>query len=156
MEPDLRETLTDPGRSRDCELFTGFVLRALSEGTPLPDLGPLLLEIVRDQTRWPSVTTSALSAFIHNCPDGQDKADELRSLLADIRAERVSDTDNELLGILLYELYPRHLSPSEVWDFLIETSIQGVLVRHVLRVLHARPSSEVLGGPSSRAPRVSE
>ncbi len=121
MGPVLREILTDPGRSRDDELFTGFVLRALSEGTPLPDLGALLLEIVRDKTRWPSVNTSALNAFIHNSPDSRDRADELKSLLADIRGERVSDPDNELLGILLYELYPRYLSPSEVWDCFYAT-----------------------------------
>ena len=122
MEADLREVLRDNDRTRDHQAFTDFVLRFLAEGTPLPDLGVLLIAIIRDDTRWPRVNTSALNAFIHNCPDGQDKADELRSLLADIRAERVSDTDKELLGILLWELYPRDLSPPQVWDIYFETS----------------------------------
>ena len=124
MGPLLREALTDPGRTRYDELFTRFVLRVLCEGTPLPDLVAPLLKIVRDKTRWPSVNTSALNAFIHNCPDSEDKTNELKSLLADIRAKRVSDPDNELLGILLYELYPRHLSPPQVRDIYLETSFR--------------------------------
>ena len=122
METALREALTDPGRSKDHERFVVFVLRVLCEGAPLPNLGPLLLRVVRDHRRWPSANTSALNAFIHNCPDSKDKADELRSLLADIRADRVADPDNELLGILLFELYPRHLSPSQVSRIYLETS----------------------------------
>ena len=96
-------------------------MRVLEGGEALPGLSGILLDIVRDDTRWPRVNTSALNAFIHNCPDTQEKANELKSLLADIRASSVPDSDNELLGILLFELYPRDLSPSEVWDFFFET-----------------------------------
>ena len=116
MESVLRDVLEDEDRGADHQTFTDFVLCALQEGTPLPGFGELLLKIARDGTRWPHVNKSALDAFIHNCPDSQDKADELRSLLADIRAGRVADPDNELLGTLLFELYPRNLSPPEVWD----------------------------------------
>ena len=120
MEADLRKVLLDTDRSRDHQAFTDFVLRFLGEGTPLPDIGGLLLELVRDATRWPRVNTSALSAFIHNYPGNQDRADELRSLLADIRAGRVSDPDKELSGALLIQLYPQELPPSEIWEYLSE------------------------------------
>ena len=122
MEPDLREVLEDSDRSKDHQAFTNFVLRVLEEGEALPGLSGILLKIVRDDTRWPRVNTSALNAFIHHCRDSQDKTNELKSLLADARAKRLSDPDNELLGILLYELYPRHLSPSQVRDIYLETS----------------------------------
>ena len=121
LETVLREILDDSDRTPDHQTFTDFVLRVLDEGAPLPALSELLLKIVRDDTRWSRVHTSALNAFIHNCPDSQDKVNRLRSVLADIRAEGVSDPDNELLGILLYELYPRDLSPSEVWDCFYTT-----------------------------------
>ncbi len=121
MEPLLREVLADGGHDRDHQLFTDFVLRFLAEGAPLAGLSGILLELVRDDTRWPRVSTSALKAFIHNCPGTQDEVLELKSLLADIRTGRVSDSDNELLGILLYELYPRDLTGSEVWDCFFET-----------------------------------
>ena len=121
LETVLREILDDSDRTPDHQTFTDFVLRLLDEGAALPGLSDILLDIVRDDTRWPRVNTSALNAFIHNCPDTQEKANELKSLLADIRASSVPDSDNELLGILLFELYPRDLSPSEVWDFYFET-----------------------------------
>ena len=117
MEPELREVLTDSSRSADHQMFTDFVLRVLSEGMPLPDLGPLLLEIVRDETRLPSVNTSALNAFIHSYPDSEDRTSELKGLLVEIQSGYFSDPDDELLGILLAKLYPRDLPPSEVWDF---------------------------------------
>ena len=121
IEPVLREILKDSDRSKNHQTFTNFLLRVLEGGEALPGLSGILLDIVRDDTRWPRVNTSALNAFIHNCPDTQEKANELKSLLADIRASSVPDSDNELLGILLFELYPRDLSPSEVWDFFFET-----------------------------------
>ena len=120
LETVLREILDDSDRTPDHQTFTDFVLRLLDEGAALPGLSDILLDIVRDDTRWPRVNTSALNAFIHNCPDTQEKANELKSLLADIRASSVPDSDNELLGILLFELYPRDLSPSEVWNFYFE------------------------------------
>ncbi len=121
MEVDLSEALRDSDRSPDHQMFTDFVLRVLTEGKPLSDLGVLLIATARDDTRWPRVNASALNAFIHNCPESQGKADNFKSLLADIRNRRVSDPDNELLGILLNELYPKHLSPSQVCDIYFET-----------------------------------
>ena len=122
MDTDFGEVLRASNRSKDHQRFTAFALRVLGEGEALPGLSGILLEVARDDTRWPSVNTSALKAFIHNCRDNHDKVNELSSLLIDIRAGRVSDPDNELLGILLYELYPRHLSPSQVWGIRLETS----------------------------------
>ncbi len=129
MEPVLREILEDGDRGDDQQVFTDFVLRVLTGGPPLPDLGPLLLKIVRDQKRRPGINTSALRAFIHNCPASQADISELNSLLVEIRAKNVSDPDNELLGVLLYELYPRHLSPSQVWEVYLETSDRESLFR---------------------------
>ena len=120
MEADLREILLNTDRSRDHQVFTDFVLGFLGEGTPLPDIGGLLLDLVRDDTRWPRVNSSALNALIHNCRDCQDRAGQLKSLLADIRAERVSDPDKELFGALLTQLYPQEIPPSEVWEHLSE------------------------------------
>ena len=117
IEPVLREILKDGDRSPDHQTFTDFVLRVLKGGAALPSLSGILLEIVRDETRFPHVNESALHAFIHNCPDSEDKTGELRGLLAEIQSGCPSDPDDELLGILLAKLYPRDLPPSEVWDF---------------------------------------
>ena len=101
-------------------MVADFVLRVLREGEPLSGLSGVFLEVVRDDTWWPRVNTCALDAFIHNCPDSKDKTSKLKALLTNIQSGSVSDPDNELLGILLFELYPQELPPSEVWSYLVE------------------------------------
>ena len=120
MEPVLKEVLASPSRTRDHQMLAAFVLQILGQGAALPGLPQILLEVVRDDTWWPHINDSALDAFIH-LRDDRDKTKELKLLLADIQAERVSDPSQELLGTLLNRLYPLALTPSEVWDHLWET-----------------------------------
>ena len=121
LEPVLREILQETNRDQDHQTFTDFILRVLEHGTPMSGLSGILLEVARDYTRWSRVNTSALHAFIHNCPEGQGKTSKLKALLVDIHRGSVSDPDNELLGILLNQLYPHEITPTEVWDYLSET-----------------------------------
>ena len=120
MEAILKEVLNDFGREEKDQLFAEFVLNVLCHGTPLTNLADVLLEIVRDKTMWLHVRTSALDAFIHHCPDSQEKIGHLKKLLGDVQADRIIDSDNELLGTLLDQLYPTDLSPSEVLHCLME------------------------------------
>ena len=122
MEPAIKSILRDRNRDRGHghQIFIGFVLDVLRKGGPLPNLSEILLEIVRDDTWWPGVNYTALDAFLHNCPDSPEKTDQLKALLADIHSGSLSDIDNQLLGILLAQLYPHDLPPSEVWDYLSE------------------------------------
>ena len=120
MEPVLKEVLESPCRSRDHQMLAVFVLQVLAQRAVLPGLSWILLEIVRDHTWWPRINDAALTAFVH-LHNGPDKTKQLRVLLADIQAERVSDPSQELLGTLLRRLYPLALTPSEVWDYLLET-----------------------------------
>ena len=120
MEPVLKEVLTSPSRSRDHQMLAAFVLQVLGKGATLPGLSWILLEIVRDHTWWPRINDAALTAFVH-LHNGPDKTKQLRVLLADIQAERVSDPSQELLGTVLRRLYPLALTPSDVWDYLLET-----------------------------------
>ena len=131
MEPALKAILSDSNRDRDHQMFTDFVLHFLKEGGPLPNLSDLLLEIVRDDTRWPRVNYAALDAFIHNCSDIENKTNKLKALLADIHTGSLSDDDNELLATLLAQLYPQDLRPSEVWDYLSEEGNPELIGRHL-------------------------
>ena len=87
MKPVLKEVLTSPSRTRDHQMLAAFVLRVLGQSAALPGLSRTLLEIVRDDTWWSGINESALDAFIH-LHNSQDKTNDLRVLLADIRAER--------------------------------------------------------------------
>lgn len=120
MEPALKEVLTSPCRSRDHQMLAAFVLKVLGKSAALPGLSPILLQVVRDHTWWPGINTLALDAFIQ-LRNSQDKTKELKVLLAEIQAERISDPSQELLGRLLTRLYPLALTPTEVWDYLWET-----------------------------------
>ena len=132
MEPALRAILADPSREKEHQLFTDFVLRVLREGERLPRLSELLLEIVRDDTRWPDVNYAALNAFIYNCPDSPKKTGKLKELLADIHTGSLSDTDNQLLGALLTQLYPDDLPPSEVWDYFTDQGDPNFIGRYTM------------------------
>lgn len=161
MEPALKKILNDSNRDRDHQMFTDFVLHFLREGGPLPNLSELLLEIVRDDTRWPRVNYAALSAFSHNCLDSEDRTVRLKELLADIQNERVPDPDNEFLGALLTQLYPHDLTPSEVWDYLSEKGNLELIGRHrwfwefdLLKKSSDEQVAELLDNLNDRLPRL--
>ena len=96
--------------------FLSILLQSLIHGPPIPGLAGLLMEIARDDGRWPGIRRLALDAFRrYGEPDAPS---ELKNLLADIHAGAVSDEDHDLLGTLLDALYPQSLSPSEVLRYL--------------------------------------
>lgn len=131
MEPVLKEVLESPSRSRDHQMLATFVLEVLGKSAALPGLSRILLEIIRDDTWWPDINTFALDAFVH-LHNSQDKTKELKVLLADIQAERVSDPSQELLGTLLNRLYPLAVTPTEVWDYLWETGDVELIGRYLM------------------------
>lgn len=120
VESIFRDVLTSSRRSEEHQILTGFVLDVLKRYEFMPDFSEILLEIVRDNTWPPYINELALDTFISSCPEDSEIADELKTLLADIHDGSISDPDNELLGMLLLELYPRELPPSEIWDYLYE------------------------------------
>lgn len=120
VESIFRDVLTSSRRSEEHQILTGFVLDVLKRYEFMPDFSEILLEIVRDNTWPPYINELALDTFISSCPEDSEIAGELKTLLADVHDGSISDPDNELLGMLLLELYPRELPPSEVWDYLYE------------------------------------
>ena len=114
----IRDELMAPGRDHDRQMLVAFLLQVLQHGNPLPQLSETLIDIARDESRWPWVKQLAVSAFGRNCIDDATKTEGLSELLADIREGRLSDSDNEILGLLLTELYPLQVAPAAVWDYL--------------------------------------
>lgn len=120
MESTLRDVLRDRNRETEHQTYVDFVLRFLREGSAIPGLSGLLVDIARDETHWPGINVSALNAFIHS-EDERKQTCELIKLLKDIRSGSVSDPAHELLGTLLTQLYPRFVHPGEIWEYLTET-----------------------------------
>ncbi|MDE2999135.1 MAG: hypothetical protein OXU79_08665 [Gemmatimonadota bacterium] len=128
MEPALRNVLRDRNRETGHQTYVDFVLRLLREGSAIPGLSDLLLDIVRDETRWPGINVLALDASLL-CDDKGTKA--LKSLLREVDAGLVSDPDNEILGTLLWRLYPEEITPSVVWKYLFENATTNIVGRYL-------------------------
>ena len=114
----IRDELVAPGREHDQQMLVAFLLQVLQHGNPLAQLSQPLLDVARDESRWSWVKQLAVSAFVRNCIDDATKTEGLSELLANIREGWLSDSDNEILGMLLTELYPLQVTPAEVWDYL--------------------------------------
>ena len=114
----IRDELMALGRDHDQQMLVASLLQVLRHGNPLPQLSETLIDVARDETRWPGVKELAVSAFGRNCIDDATKTEGLSELLADIREGWLPDSDNEILGLLLTELYPLQVTPATVWDYL--------------------------------------
>ena len=131
LEPEFRDVLTGRRRSKEHQLLAEFVLRILRSSTPLPKLSGVALDLIRDDTWWPRVRVAALDAFIQCCDDSAYLASSLRTLVAAIQEGQLHDPGNELLGTLLTHLYPEHLAPSEVWNYLSATEDPDLIGRYL-------------------------
>ena len=159
MEEVFRDHLRDPRRDDAGQRFVAILLGSLIQGQPIPAVARLLMEIARDDSRWPGVRRLALDAFIRHRGWDADTA-ELKALLADVRAGAVSDPDDELLGSLLLTLYPANLSASEILRHLKEPKApEGRLVlgrywwfwsKHVPEKSTSIQLGDLLGGLAER------
>ena len=78
---------------------------------------------VRDSAWQPWVRQAALRALIRHST-GQE-VPTLFQLLDDLRDGTVDDRDSELLGSLLRELYPAHVGPGRIWDYLLPHALSN-------------------------------
>ncbi len=91
------------------------VVEALRDSEPIPNLGPALLRVVRDN-RWQNyIRRTALVAYLRKyCAD-----DAARSLLlSDVHQGVITDDEDELLGVLLMHMFPNQLAPEDVVSYL--------------------------------------
>ncbi len=161
MKEDFHEILTNPARDGARQRFVLIVLQSLTHGQVIGALSDLLMRTVRDDSWWPSVRCQALDALIGYVEQGIDTVD-LRVLLEDIHAGSVSDPDDELLGVLLKELYPKVLSASDLLKYLKipeDPSLNGKYVSFWIRHLPESSTNmqlaELLGAITERFDQLS-
>ena len=113
LEGELRrmlETYTD-------DHLLGTVLDVVQHGAPLPGLGDALLEVARNDEVHGTTTARAARAFVRACPD---RVDDLETLLREVHIGKVSDDTFLLRTTLLELLYPSHLKPDQLAEYLVE------------------------------------
>jgi len=115
MESTIREILTSYSRAKADQSLLNCVLDAISYGEQMSSLAEPLEAIVRDSSYWPHIRRNAIQSFSQSTHP--DHARQLQ-LAKDIRDGNVEDSEDELIGALLKELYPNNISPSEIFDYL--------------------------------------
>ena len=117
--------VTDGAREIGDDRLAALILGALRHAEPpsaVADLAPELAATVRDDAVPAPLRRRALSAFLHISADRDEREGTLTSLLDAIDAGSVSDPDDDLRGILLIELYPEVVGPSDVWRHIAARS----------------------------------
>ena len=123
MTDAIREVLTKPGSEPRDHRIIGFVLEVLTEAdeSELDSLGELTADIesvLVDPSRPADLKVAALDAYLHLGPPVETQAQILMRLLEETHDGIHDDPQDELRGALLSNLYPAHLAPRQVWQFL--------------------------------------
>lgn len=122
MVPVFQELLVSPSRKEADMAQLDCALDALCHGPALVELAAdasrlenSLDATVRDASYPSHIRHSALRILLRDLPRN---AARLVAVAKDIQMGTVEDKDDQLLGRLLTELFPQHIQPSEVFDFL--------------------------------------
>lgn len=111
---DFIAALESPERSEATQSFADCILTILTEGHALPGLAASLKNIIVDDSRWGRVRTNALRAWLKQGAS----ALEATALLDAITDGRITDSDDELAGLLLSHLYPSSIEPTALMRYL--------------------------------------
>ena len=121
LHEDLKAILMEPEYSEGGQAFRYLVLKALRSDPVVLEFPDVLLEVVRNENSWPANQQVALEVLIANCPHNADTVEHLKKLLGEIQGGTVRDFQGRLLGTLLNELHPEHISAHQVVDCLMDS-----------------------------------
>ncbi len=130
VDPQLNDTflaaLRAPERDEASQAYVDCVLEILRQGGVTPELGSVLVDLIHDTSRWPPIRYVALTAWLKHVASPSAAL----ALLDAIRAERIDDPDDELAGALLSHLYPAHMGPEALFDYLHASKHPSLLGRY--------------------------
>lgn len=117
--PLLADLIPDRDRGRARQVVVELLLHGIRRAAT-PRIDPVsahdLIRVARDATWWPRIRYLALDAALHTVTITAEVKEEL---LHAIKDGNVEDSDNELRARLLIDLYPKHVSPAQIWDYLL-------------------------------------
>ena len=118
--PVVRDMISSSERDDATQSLAYLALCAMAQtdGSAIPpDIRAPLLGVVRDPRRLPGSRSAALKAWLASSSgDGRD-IDETLKLLEEVREYQLPDPRGSLTGLLLGHLYPRHVTPGDLWDY---------------------------------------
>ena len=135
LEGIISNFLNDPDREDRRQSLVNFLVSTLEHAQPLEHVAPKLMEIIRDDSRWPRIRQKAIKAYVQQCDDEEQALQDLKRLMQDVYLGKVSDPDDDLLGRLLEETYPKVLPGTEVLNYLRLPRINQYLSNEVFWTL---------------------
>ncbi|MYB10283.1 MAG: hypothetical protein F4129_00145 [Acidimicrobiia bacterium] len=124
MVPAIKDLLAQPVADATDHRIVGFVLEVLGEAdeSESESLGELTADIVGvlvDPSRPADLKVAALDAYLHLSSPVEAQTQILLRLLEETHDGIHHDPLDELRGALLSHLYPVHLAPNRIWQFLV-------------------------------------
>lgn len=117
-DPELRDdflaALQATERDDASQTFVRCVLDILTESSVPTGLATALLSIILDPTRGAGIREDALNVWLKQFTDPRAAL----KLLDDITVGHVDDNDDELVGMLLQHLYPKHIEAETLLRYL--------------------------------------
>jgi hypothetical protein len=136
MEPSFREILASPSREVADQALLDCVIDAIQHGERMPALHIFLERITRDASYQQKIRESAVLAWARTAPDSHP---ELLRLAEDIRTDSVEDRDDRILGVILNELYPNVIQPSQIFNYLHLPKQQNLIGSYYTFWVHNLP-----------------
>ena len=124
LDGDIFEFLSSQSRTRGNQEFVYCIMDILFYGDAHLNYRFQLIEIVRDEKWWPGIRQRALKVWLKVETDALEKID----LLKEIEKGEVSDSDDQLEGMLLMHLYPENILSEDILQYLHpvkQTSLYG-------------------------------
>lgn len=135
LRDEFLSILQAPERDIASQVLADCVLDILAYSEAQPEFAPILLDIVRDETRWPVLRKDALKAWLKLSANPK----EALNLLDDVNGGHIADSDDELAGLLLSHLHPAHLDPTTLLQHLHKPKNPNLLGSYFMFWEHQLP-----------------
>lgn len=128
FHPELRDefiaALREPGRDDASQTFAVFALKILQQVGVRADVTDDLKKVAADDSRWERVRRHALEAWL----DISNAEKEVIDFLNQLNQSKISDPADELMGVMLDNLFPSRLPATDVLRYLRipKSEISGV------------------------------
>ena len=132
MEDVFLEYLDASSRDDAQQAFVSLLLLSLRHGQLFSGMTDILIKIVRDGKWKQYIRSDALRTLFRHWRNDETVALKLEKLLADIYGGLLPDPDDELLGLLLIELYPDKLPPAEILRYLRKPKNRSFIGKYLL------------------------
>lgn len=112
------QNLGSPLRTDSHQVHVSFLLDVLKHGTPVSETSETVLRLAGDNTWRHEVRIKALEVLIR-LPSSEVRREEiLLNLWCHVDSGEIADGNDEMRGLLLQDLYPQAIGPSQILDHL--------------------------------------